>query len=66
MSIFQEKKNNNTEIRQNIEEIGVKYYEVAAACGVSSTTFSRWLQRELPEDKKDKILDVIKGIKHGK
>lgn len=49
----------NKEIREAIEEKGLKHFRVAEACGVSTFTFSHWLQRELPEEKKQQILATI-------
>lgn len=53
----------NAEIRKEIERRGLKYYEVAAACGVYYSTFSHWLQLELPDKKKREILKVIQEMK---
>jgi len=50
---------NNIEIREQIEKRRLKHFEVAAACGVNPATFSRWLQLELPDEKKKEILKVI-------
>lgn len=49
----------NKEIREAIGTKRLKYFEVAEACGVCITTFSHWLQRELPEEKKQQILATI-------
>lgn len=49
----------NLEIRQAIANKRLKHYEVAKALGISIYTFSHWLQVELPQDKKDLILEVI-------
>lgn len=53
----------NMEIRQAIEKKRLKYYEVAAALGVTPYTFSHWLQNEIKPEKKKEILKTIKGIK---
>lgn len=53
----------NMEIRQAIEKKRLKYYEVAAALGVTPYTFSHWLQKEIKPEKKKEILKAIKGIK---
>lgn len=39
----------NKDIRELIKKKRVFHYEVAEALGVTATTFSKWLQRELPE-----------------
>lgn len=49
----------NLEIRQAIAKKRLKHYEVAKALGVSITYFSHLLQVELPQEKKNKILEVI-------
>lgn len=49
----------NMEIRQAIAKKRLKHYEVAKAMNVSVTYFSRLLQTELPQEKKNKILEVI-------
>lgn len=51
----------NLEIRQAIAKKRLKHYEVAAACHVTAETFSRWLQIELPQSKKEMILEVIRN-----
>lgn len=51
----------NAEVREAIEKKGLKHFEVAELMDVSTYTFSKWLQRELPEEKKNKILEVIKN-----
>lgn len=53
----------NAEIRQAIKNHGFKHYQVATACGVSIYTFCHWLQVELSDKKKQRILEVIEGMK---
>lgn len=52
----------NQEIRNEISKRRLRHFEVAEACGVSTYTFSHWLQRELPETKKNEILKVISEL----
>lgn len=52
----------NIDIRLAIVNKRLKNYEVAAACGVSEFTFSRWLREELPQEKKKRILDAIESL----
>lgn len=52
----------NQEIREEIFKKGLKHYEIAEACGVSSYTFSHWLQRELPTPKKQEIMRIISEL----
>lgn len=51
---------NNMEIRKSIEKKRMRYYELAAALGVNPCTLSRWLTKELSEDRKKKIMDAIR------
>ena len=52
----------NIDIRLAITNKRLRNYEVAAACGVSEFTFSRWLREELPQEKKKHILNVIESL----
>ena len=52
----------NLEIRKAIAKKRLRHYEVANQCGVTSYTFSHWLQKELPEEKKNFILGEIEKI----
>ena len=56
-----ERKVRNVEIREAIEKKGLRHFEVAELMNVSTYAFSKWLQRELPEEKKKKILEVIEN-----
>ena len=49
----------NAEIRRAAGGAGVKLWELAEALGVADATLSRKLRRELPEDEKQKILEII-------
>lgn len=53
----------NLEIRQQIKDSGLPFWYVADQLGVADTTFSKWLRKELPEDKKAAILQVIEQAK---
>lgn len=52
----------NKEIREAIEKKRVKYYEVAEALGISTTYFSKLLQRPVSDERKKEILKAIKSI----
>lgn len=52
----------NIDVRLAIANKRLRNYEVAAACGVSEFTFSRWLREELPQEKKKHILNVIESL----
>ena len=54
---------NNLEVRELIERKRVNYYEVATALGIDRSTLSRWLQTELSEERKTKVLKAIRSIK---
>lgn len=52
----------NVDIRAAAKQAGVFLYTVADKLGVSEPTMTRLLRRELSEDKKRKILDIITEI----
>ncbi len=52
----------NLDIRKLLVEKGIRHYEAATACGVTLYTFSHWLQVELPEEKKERILQAIEQL----
>ena len=41
----------------------LKYWMVAHKIGIDRSTFSHWLRFELPEDKKQKVLNAINELK---
>jgi predicted XRE-type DNA-binding protein len=49
----------NEDIRQVAKTAGVKLWQVAEVVGVNDGNFSRKLRHELPEDEKQKILEII-------
>ena len=49
----------NHEIREALKASGMKQWELAEQLNVSEFTFSRKLRTELPEDEKQKILEII-------
>lgn len=52
----------NLKIRQLIVSKRLKYYEVAAACGISSCTFSVWLREELSPERNQLVMKAIKDL----
>ena len=50
---------NNIEIRKALLETNMKQWELAELLGITEWTLSRKLRKELPEDKKEEILDLI-------
>ncbi len=53
-------KTNNKEVREEIKNSGYTYYEVAELLGISENTFFRRLRKELSEEDKQKIIEVIR------
>lgn len=40
-------------------------WQIAEAIGIADTTFSKWLRKELPEDKRNLILVAIEKLLQG-
>lgn len=55
----------NKEIREAAKAAGVKLWQIAAALGVNDGNFSRKLRQELPQEEKQKILNIIAAIARG-
>ena len=53
----------NQDIRAAISSAGLKQWEAAELLGICEGTFSRWLRRELPEEKKKVILERIRAAR---
>lgn len=53
----------NLDIRQKIKDAGFPLWFVADRIGIADTTFSKWLRKELPDDKKKQILKAIEELK---
>ena len=54
---------NNIEVRTAIEKKRLKYFEVARALGITQHTFSHWMQNELSDERKKRVLKAIKDYK---
>ncbi len=52
----------NNDIRRAAAASGIHLWQIADACGMADTTFSKMLRRELPAEKKQKILAIINEI----
>ena len=52
----------NREIREAIANSALNKYEIAYEIGIADTTFSVWLRKELPDDKKQLVLNAIKKL----
>lgn len=55
----------NQDIRQEITENNLRYWQVADKIGLSDGTFSRLLRHELPPEKKEEIRSAIAELKEG-
>ncbi len=55
----------NEDIKRNIKNANIKFWQVANEYGVTDGNFSRKLRKELAENEKQKILKIISEIKRG-
>lgn len=55
----------NERIRNAIKNNGLRHWEVADALGISEATFVRMMRHELPDEDRDRILEVIKRMQGG-
>lgn len=56
----------NMDVRKAISESGLYAYQVAERLGMAETSFSRLMRKELSDERKAKIFDVLGGEKHAK
>lgn len=49
----------NRDIRIALQSKGMKQWELADMLGISEFTLTRWLRKELTEDKKELLLKAI-------
>lgn len=52
----------NREIKQAAKEAGVFQYEIAEKLNIQESAFSRKLRRELPDQEKKEILEIIRTL----
>lgn len=52
----------NTEIRKAIDAAGLRYWQVAEELGVADTTFTKWLRKELPDEKRIQVMAAIEKL----
>lgn len=52
----------NQDIRHMAEERGVRLWQIAEALGIADCNFSRKLRRELPEEQKTQIFEIIRNL----
>ena len=55
----------NQDLRKNANDSSVKLWEIANAMGISDSSFSRKLRRELSAEEKTKIISIIEQLKGG-
>ena len=52
----------NKEIRETAKSAGIHLWQVADACGLNDGNFSRKLRKELPQEEKQTILEIIERL----
>ena len=52
----------NRDIRRTAAASGVRLWEIASQLGIADCNFSRKLRRELSENEKAKIMNIIKRL----
>lgn len=52
----------NKEIRDAARDVGVRLWQIADCIGMNDGNFSRKLRRELPDQEKKEILEIIKTL----
>ncbi len=55
----------NYEIRVELMKRGMKQYELAELLGIADSALSRKLRKELPDEEKQRILEIIRGKEEG-
>ncbi len=52
----------NQDIRRTAAGAGVKLWQIAEALGIADCSLSRKLRRELPQEEKERIFEIIKNL----
>ena len=52
----------NQDIRRTAAGAGVKLWQIADALGITDSSFSRKLRKELPREDKEKIFSIIEKL----
>ena len=52
----------NQEVRRTAAGAGVKLWQIADALGITDSSFSRKLRKELPQEEKEKIFSIIQRL----
>lgn len=55
----------NKEIKEKIKNEGIKYWQIAYELGITDSTFSRKLRKEMTSERKEEIFSIIKRLKEG-
>ena len=55
----------NQDIRRTAAGAGVKLWQIADALGITDSSFSRKLRKELSQEKKEKIFSIIEKLAQG-
>ena len=55
----------NQENRNAMKENNIKQWELAEMLGISENTMCRKLRKELPDEEKKRILEIIRGKEEG-
>jgi len=53
---------NNIDIKLKAAASGVPLWKIADKLGIADTSFSRKLRKELPDDEKKRIFDIIENL----
>lgn len=53
----------NNDIKTQARKSGIYLWQVAQRLGITDSTFSRKLRRELPQEEKEKIFDIIEELR---
>lgn len=56
------KRKKNRDVREYLKAKRVFMWEVAERIGVHEVTLIRWMRTELPEDKKQKIMEAAAAV----
>ena len=53
----------NQKLKEEINNANIKYWQIADELGITDSTFSKKLRKELPSETKEKIYAIIKKLK---
>ena len=56
----------NIAIRNALKHNGVRAWELAEALGIVDCTLSKWMRRELPDEKQTLMLETIERVAESK